>query len=134
MLLVCHHGLNQLHSAAQAQIAAVDAEIVAVHSAPLLGGIILIIGCTALVGLENQLTGFVRRQILALGNPLNPVFQRGTDKQAQQIGIVSQGVVRAAADDDAGALLGDVANGIERCQIHLLLQGISGAAPGRANM
>ena len=41
VLLLCHHGLDELHGAAEAQIAGIDAEIVAFHSAPLLGGIIL---------------------------------------------------------------------------------------------
>ena len=33
MLLVGHHGLDQLHGPAQAQIAGIDAEVVAVHTA-----------------------------------------------------------------------------------------------------
>ena len=37
MLLMSHHGLDQLHGAAEAQIAGVQAEVIAVHSAPLLG-------------------------------------------------------------------------------------------------
>ena len=41
VLLLRHHGLDELHGAAEAQIAGIDAEIVAFHSAPLLGGIIL---------------------------------------------------------------------------------------------
>ena len=38
MLLVGHHGLDQLHGAAQAQIAGIQAEVVAAHRSPLLGG------------------------------------------------------------------------------------------------
>ena len=38
MLLMGHHGLDQLHGAAQTQIAGIQAEVVAAHRAPLLGG------------------------------------------------------------------------------------------------
>ena len=39
VLLVSYHGLDELHGAAQAQIAGVQAEVIALHSAPLLGGV-----------------------------------------------------------------------------------------------
>ena len=44
------------------------------------------------------------------------------DKDAQVVGIVRQGIVRAAADHNAGSLLRNVADGVEGGEIHLLLQ------------
>ena len=58
MLLVCHHGLDQLHGAAEAQIAGVQAEVIAVHSAPLLGGIRTVypLRLSAAIGSSLQIT------------------------------------------------------------------------------
>ena len=39
MLSVRHHGLNQLHRAADAEVAGVQTEVIAVHGTPLPGGI-----------------------------------------------------------------------------------------------
>ena len=47
------------------------------------------------------------------------------------VGVVRQGIVRAAADHDAGALGGNMADGIKGSQVHLLLQGIAGAGAGQ---
>ena len=131
MLLVGHHGLDQLHGPAQAQIAGIDAEVVAVHTAPLLGGIVLVIGRPALVGLEDQLAGLLRREVLPLGHALDTDLQRCADKQAQVVGIVRQGVVRAPADDNAGPLVRDVPDGVESRQIHLLFQRVTHTAAGQ---
>ena len=128
MFLVSNHGLDQLHRAAKTQCAAVQAEIVCVHRAPLLGGVVFAVGCPALVGFLDQALGLLRRHLLALGHAGDPVLQRGTDKQAQQIGILCQGIIGAAADDNAGAFLRDVADGLENRQMHLLLQRFTGSA------
>ena len=44
VLLVSDHGLDQLNGTAQAQIAGVEAVVVALHRAPLAGRIVLVIG------------------------------------------------------------------------------------------
>ena len=46
------------------------------------------------------------------------------------VGIAGQGIIRAAADDDAGTLLRDVADGVEGGQVHLLFQGVPRAGAG----
>ena len=66
-----------------------------------------------------------------LGDTLDAHVHGGVDENAQMVGIVRQRVVRAASDHDAGALRGDVADGIEGRQVHLLLQGIPGAGAGQ---
>ena len=53
------------------------------------------------------------------------------DENAEMVGVAGQGVVRAAADDDAGAFLGDVADGVEGGEIHLLLQGLARSGAGQ---
>ena len=132
MLFVLHHGADELHGAAEAQEAAVDAEVIAVHGSPALGGVVLIIGGPALVGLGDEGLGLLRRQVLALGHPADPVLHRSVDEDAQMVGVAGERVVRAAADDDAGTLFGDLADGVEGSQVHLLLQGIphAGARQG----
>ena len=127
-----HHSADQLHGTAKAEIAAVNAEVIALHGAPFLGGIVFIIGRTALVGLDDQRPGLFRRDILPLGHPLNPNIHGSVDEDAQMIGIIRQCVVRATTDNDAGTLLGDVADRIKGSQIHLLLQGIAGTRARQA--
>ena len=58
MLLVGNHGLDQLHGTAQTQIAGIQTEVVAVHSAPLLGGIRTVypLRLSAAIGSSLQIT------------------------------------------------------------------------------
>ena len=44
MLFVSDHGLDQLNGTAQAQVAGVEAIVIALHRAPLTGRIILVVG------------------------------------------------------------------------------------------
>ena len=131
MFLMLHHGADQLNSAAKAQIAGVQTVIIALNGAPLLGGIILIIGRAALVRLVDQHSGLFQRNFLPLRNAGDTDIQRRMDKEAQAVGIVRQGIIRAAANDDTGALFGDAADGIKGGKIDLLLQRLSRAAAGQ---
>ncbi|CAN3976046.1 30S ribosomal protein S4, partial [Dysosmobacter welbionis] len=69
--------------------------------------------------------------VLPLGHALDTDLQRCADKQAQVVGIVRQGVVRAPADDNAGPLVRDVPDGVESRQIHLLFQRVTHTAAGQ---
>ena len=61
MFLVSNHGLDQLHRAAKTQGAAVQAEVIRIHRAPLLRGVVFAVGCPALVGFLDQAPGLLRR-------------------------------------------------------------------------
>lgn len=104
VLLVGHYGLNQLHRAAEAQCAAVEAEIIGVHCAPLLRGIVFAVGRAALIRLLNQRFGLLRRYLLPLRYPSDTVLHGRADKQAQPIGVLCQRIIGAPANDDAGPL------------------------------
>ena len=69
---------------------------------------------------------------MALGHAGDTGLQRRVDKQAQVVGIAGQGIVRAAADDNAGAFVGNAADGIEGGKIYLLLQGVACAGAGHS--
>lgn len=113
MFPVLYQGADQLHSSTQAQIAAVKAEIIAVHRSPSLRGIVFVIRSAALVGFIDKRFGLVRSQVLPLGHPADSVLHGSVDKNAQVIGIIRKSIVRTAANNDAGALSCKVANGIE---------------------
>ena len=67
-----------------------------------------------------------------MGHAADPVLQRRVDKEAQPVGVFCQSVVSAAADDDAGPLGGQLADGVEGGQIDLLLQGFPRAGAGES--
>ena len=81
---------------------------------------------------DCDLTGLFRRDVLPLGYPGDAHVHGGVNENAQVVGVIRQGIVRTAADDDAGALIGNVADGIKSSQVHLLLQGVSGAGAGQS--
>lgn len=61
---------------------------------------------------------------------LDAVGQRGVDKDFDHIVPIAQCVVRAAADQNTGLLVGNFPNGLELFQVQLHGQGLNGGGGG----
>ncbi len=84
--------------------ARIDAEVVALGIAPVLGGIVVIVGSTGLIRLLDAVFRLVLADAVAGGNALDAVFERSRDEEIDDVVAILERVVRAAADQDAGPL------------------------------
>ena len=95
-----------------AEVRGVDAEVIALGSAPGLAAVVVVVGSTAAVGLLDELGSLLGGDALLLDHASRAVFEVGGEEEVDAVGIVAQDIVGAAADEDARLTLGQVANDV----------------------
>ena len=93
-----------------AELAAVERDVVILRVAPLHVRVEAVIGRAALVLVAQALLGRLLALAVDLDDALGAERHIRVDKDLEALGLVLQNVVRTAADDDAGPLFGKLAD------------------------
>ena len=88
--------LQKLDRAIDAEQARIDAEVVALGIAPVLGGIVVIVGSAGLIRLLDAVFRLVLADAVAGGNALDAVFERSRDEEIDERPIRTQGPLSAS--------------------------------------
>ena len=104
---------NHVHGTVIAQSTAVDAEVVALGTAPALVGIIIVIAGTALVRAVHHVLCLILGDVVLRRQMTDLVRLITADENADHIRIIRKCVIRAAADDHAGFSLSQTLDGIK---------------------
>ena len=118
--------LEQLNGTVNAEQARINAEVVALCVAPILGGIIVVVRRAGLIRLLDAVLCLVFGDAVSGGNALDAVLDRGGDENIDDVITILQRLVRAAADEHARAFVRKLFDRIVGRKVHLLLNGALG--------
>lgn len=93
-------------------MAAVDAEVVALAVAPLLAGIVIVVGGALLFMVFDKLAGGGSVDVLSLAYSLDAVIEIGGDEDVDHILVVTQHIVGGSTHKHAVALVGCLSDGV----------------------
>ena len=95
---------NKFHSAFNAKLTRVDAEIIAVGSSPFLGRIVIVIALTLLILLRDHVACLNRIKIIQVHDTLDLEVIIGIDEEVNDIIPVLKGIIGTSSDYYAGSL------------------------------
>ena len=104
----------------------IQAQIVVLGLAPAVLGVIVVVACTGAVMLGQLGLPQAVRHVFGVGAALGKLdagLQRRVDEGAQHVGALTQDVVTAAAQNDAGALGGQLLDDVALQNVDLVGQG-----------
>ena len=92
--------LNSFHALIEAELAAVEAEVVVHGVGPLLAGVVLVVDCAELVLLGHELYKLIVRKALYLGCLFLEEWLWRMDKDAEDVVVVLKDEVCTSSDND----------------------------------
>ena len=90
----------------------IDAKVIRGGGSPGFVGIEIVVTGEAFVFLFDQLGSFMSREVFVLGNPGNPEFFGRMNKDIETAGMLTQNVIGATTDDNAGFFTGYVVDDV----------------------
>ena len=113
---------NHSYTPVKSQHSAVQAEIVAVCGSPVPACVVIIVAGSALVIFPDPVTRLVVAQVIQAGNSFDTKLRICMDKDAEQVRILRESIVRTPPDDDTRAFLRYFFNGVVLRQKYLLAE------------
>jgi len=114
---------EDVHALVYAQAAGVEADVVVLGLAPVAVGVVLVVDLPLAVLLLQALFHGLAGLAVALAHAGGAVLHVGMDEDVQAVRLVLQDEIRAAADDDARALAGQIADDVCLADVELIRHG-----------
>ena len=122
-------GVDQdVHALVYAQAAGVQADVVVLGEAPLVAGVVAVVGAALVVLLLEALLGLFRALAVQADDAVGAEGVVRVEERVQAVRPVAQDVVRAAAHDDAALVLGEVLDDVVLYNVELVGNGQAAAA------